>query len=117
MIKTPKAAADMEARSPGGDAFAFPDMPDVMSGWIALATTNVQTWQSEWTNFVATRIEHDRATLTRLAGCRDFLEAAKIQQDWFAEATAAYLEEGRRIAAIAVTPDRMLKPKTRAAAE
>jgi hypothetical protein len=115
-LKTPKAVADMEAHSPGFDAFMFPDLPDMMSGWMALATTNVHTWQTEWTNFVAARIEHDRATLQRLAGCRDLLEAAKVQQEWFAEATAAYLEEGRRIAAIAVTPDRTLMGKARGTA-
>jgi hypothetical protein len=117
-LKTPKTVADMEAHSPGGDAFVFPDLPDMMSGWMTLATSNLQAWQSEWTNFVATRIEHDRLTLQRLASCRDLMEAAKVQQDWFAEATASYLEEGRRFAAIASTPDRMVaKAKPRVAAE
>lgn len=100
-VKTSKTAAGPESQTPGFDAFAFPDMPDVMSGWLSMTSTNVQAWQTEWTNFLARRLEHDRQTLQRFARCRDPIEAAKVQLDWSAETMAAYFDESRRLAAIA----------------
>jgi hypothetical protein len=100
--RKPPAAAGM--RIPGGEAFALPDLPDMMSGWVTLTTANARAWQAEWTNFVTRRMEHDRLTMQRFATCRDLMEAAKVQQDWMAEAATAYLEEGRRMAAIATEP-------------
>jgi hypothetical protein len=81
-------------------------MPDVMNSWLSMAATNAQAMQTEWASFVARRLEHDRATMQRFAGCRDMIEAAKVQQDWFSEAVGSYLEEGRRFAAIAMEPTR-----------
>ena len=34
--KTPTTADEIEARAPGGDAFALPDLPDVMTGWVSM---------------------------------------------------------------------------------
>ena len=98
------APTGQEARMPGGGAFALPDVPDMMSGWMMLASGNAQAWQSEWTNFVARRMEQDRLAIQRFTRCRNLLEAAKVQQDWYSEAVASYLEEGRRFAAIAAEP-------------
>lgn len=95
--KTVKSLEQMEAKSPGGDAFVFPDMPDVVSGWMQLATANLQTWQDEMTRFMGRRLERDRLTLQKFASCSNVLDAAKVQQDWFAEALADYLDEGRRL--------------------
>jgi hypothetical protein len=86
------------------DASPFPDFPDVMSNWMTAAASNAQAIQTEWASFVARRLEHDRTTMQRFASCRDFMEAAKVQQDWFAEAMGSYLEESRRFAAIAMEP-------------
>ena len=102
--KTPTTADEIEARTPGGDAFALPDLPDVMTGWVSLTSSNMQAWQTELTNFVARRLEHDRVTMQRFATCRDLMQAARVQQDWFADAFASYLEESRRLAAIAIEP-------------
>lgn len=102
--KTPRSVDEIEARNPGGDAFAVPDLPDMMTGWMSITSSNVQAWQTEMTNFMARRLEHDRQTMQRFAGCRDLVQAAKVQQDWFADAFAAYLEESRRLAAIAIDP-------------
>jgi hypothetical protein len=112
-VKTPKTLAELGAHNPGGDAFAFPVFPDVMSGWMSLATANVQTWQSEWTNFIARRMEQDRLAMQRFASCRDILEVAKVQQDWFAETMAEYLSESRRLAAIAAEPAKTPAAKTK----
>jgi hypothetical protein len=101
--KTPRID-EIDARAPGGDAFAVPDMPDVMTGWVSMTSSNMQAWQTEVTNFVARRLEHDRLTMQRFASCRDLMQAARVQQDWFADAFAAYLEESRRLAAIAIEP-------------
>lgn len=95
---------EIEAHHPGGDAFVLPDLPDMMTGWVSLTSSNMQTWQTELTNFVARRLEHDRVTMQRFATCRDLMQAARVQQDWFADAFAAYLEESRRLAAIAIEP-------------
>lgn len=76
-------------------------IPDMMGGWLNMAVANTRAMQSEWASFLARRLEHDRVMMQRFAGCRDLMEAARVQQDWMAEATGAYLEEGRRIAAIA----------------
>jgi hypothetical protein len=102
--KTPRTADEIQAHSPGGDAFALPDIPDMMTGWVSLTSTNMQAWQTELTNFVARRLEQDRLTMQRFASCRDLMQAARVQQDWFADAFAAYLEESRRLAAIAIEP-------------
>jgi hypothetical protein len=102
--KTPRTPEEIEARSPGGDAFVLPDLPDMMTGWVSLTSTNMQAWQTELTNFVARRLEHDRLTMQRFASCRDLMQAARVQQDWFADAFASYLEESRRLAAIAIEP-------------
>jgi hypothetical protein len=84
----------------------FPELPDMMGSWFTAATSNAHALQTEWASFMARRLEHDRATMQRFAGCRDLIEAAKVQQDWFAEAMGAYLEEGRRIAAMTLEPTR-----------
>ena len=102
--KTPTTADEFEAHAPGGDAFALPDLPDVMTGWVSLTSSNMQAWQTELTSFVARRLEHDRMTMQRFASCRDMMQAARVQQDWFADAFASYLEESRRLAAIAIEP-------------
>lgn len=102
--KTPRALDEIETRNPGGDAFALPDLPDMMTGWMSLTSSNVQAWQTELSNFMARRLEHDRLTMQRFANCRDLVQAAKVQQDWFADAFAAYVEESRRLAAIAIEP-------------
>jgi Phasin protein len=102
--KNPTTADEIEARTPGGDAFVLPDLPDVMTRWVSLTSSNMQAWQTEMTNFVARRFEHDRVTMQRFASCRDLMQAARVQQDWFADAFAAYLEESRRLAAIAIEP-------------
>jgi hypothetical protein len=98
--KTPRID-EIDARTPGGDAFALPDM---MTGWVSMTSSNMQAWQTELTNFVARRLEHDRLTMQRFASCRDVMQAARVQQDWFADALASYLEESRRLAAIAIEP-------------
>lgn len=102
--KTPRSVDELDGRNPGGDAFAVPDIPDMMTGWMSLTSSNLQAWQTELTNFMARRLEHDRLTMQRFAGCRDLAQAAKVQQDWFADACAAYLEESRRLASIAIEP-------------
>jgi hypothetical protein len=102
--KTARPADDIGAHNPGGDAFALPDMPDMMTGWMSMTSSNMQAWQNELTNFWARRLEHDRLTMQRMAGCRDVMQAARLQQDWFADALASYLEEGRRLTAIAIEP-------------
>ena len=102
--KTPPTADEIRAGVPGGDAYALPDIPDMMTGWVSLSSTNMQAWQTELTSFVARRLEHDRMTMQRFASCRDLMQAARVQQDWFADAFAADLEESRRLAAIAIEP-------------
>jgi len=102
--KAPRTIDEIGAHTPGGDAFALPDIPDMMTGWVSLTSSNMQAWQMELTNFVARRLEQDRLTMQRFADCRDLIQAAKVQQDWFADAFAAYLEESRRLAAIAIEP-------------
>ena len=68
-----------------------------MTGWVSLTSSNMQAWQTgQLTNFVARRLEHDRMTMQRFASCRDVVQAARVQQDWFADAFASYLEESRR---------------------
>jgi hypothetical protein len=101
--KTPRLD-EINAHPPGGDAFAMPDIPDMMTGWVSMTSSNMQAWQTELTNFVARRLEHDRLTMQRFASCRDLMQAARVQQDWFADALASYLEESRRLAAIAIEP-------------
>ena len=102
--KTPRTVDEIGAHAPGGEAFALPDIPDMMTGWVSLTSTNMQAWQTELTSFVARRLEQDRLTMQRFASCRDLMQAARVQQDWFADAFAAYLEESRRLAAIAIEP-------------
>jgi hypothetical protein len=102
--KTPQIPDKTGAHPPGGDAFALPDVPDMMTGWVSLTSSNLQAWQTELTNFVARRLEQDRLTMQRLASCRDLMQAARVQQDWFADACVSYLEESRRLAAIAIEP-------------
>lgn len=102
--RTSRTADEIEARSPGGDAFALPDFPDMMTGWVSMTSSSMQAYQTELTNFVARRLEHDRETMQRLSSCRDLMQAARVQQDWFADAFASYLEESRRLAAIAIEP-------------
>jgi len=102
--RTPRTADESEGHSPGGDAFALPDFPDMMTGWVSMTSSNMQAFQTELTNFVARRLEHDRATMQRLSSCRDLMQAARVQQDWFADAFASYFEESRRLTAIAIEP-------------
>jgi hypothetical protein len=101
--KTPPTADEIRAGVPGGDAYALPDIPDMMTGWMSLTSSNVQAWQTELTNFMARRLEQDRLTM----------QAAKVQQDWFADAFASYIEESRRLAAIAIEPTAVAATKVR----
>jgi hypothetical protein len=95
----------------------FPELPDMMGSWFTAATSNAHALQTEWASFMARRLEHDRATMQRFAGCRDLIEAAKVQQDWFAEAMGSYIEESRRFAAIALEPTKVAAGQTARYAE
>jgi hypothetical protein len=70
--------------------------------WGSVYARNIRAWNEEMTQFVGRRLEHDGRTLTRLSRCADVAEAARVQQQWFSELADQYMEEGRRLAEIAM---------------
>ena len=54
-------------------------------------------WQEEWLRFVGARLKSDAEAQKSLSECDNLSDAAKIQQDWFAAASRAYLEEAGKL--------------------
>lgn len=116
-----KSTADARAPEAGFTFGRAPDGASFTNTWLATAMQNAQLWQSEMLAFMTRRIEHDRLAFAQIAQCRSPRDVAQVQQDWIAQSIAAYAEEGRRCAAIALEPaigaaGAKVEPKPKAAA-
>ena len=58
-------------------------------------------WQQELARFTAARLERDGAFGQKLLGAKNWLEAVKIQQDWFQSTGQDYAEETNRLVQMA----------------
>jgi len=66
-------------------------------GWPVL-----QRWQEEISGFMTRRLETDQSTFQEMCECRDAQTLLTLQQKWLTQAGEAYLEESRRLAALAL---------------
>ncbi len=94
-----------ESRQAGADVSAqIASMMTANGAAMASFTQAFQTYlngmtrfSGELTDFVNTRMRHDMELGQDLAGCRDWTEAASLQQQWFSEATGEYLAETQKL--------------------
>jgi hypothetical protein len=88
----------------------MPDMSKTASDWSAAWFEGVNRWYGDTARFVSDRLEHDRKTLERLAGCKTFAEIAEVQQAWAGKCAEAYAQEGRRMLERTLTGAAFLSP-------
>ena len=60
-----------------------------------------RAWQEEVVRFTSERLERDNEFGRKLVACRDWGDAAKLQQDWAAAMAQDYLSESNRIIQLA----------------
>jgi hypothetical protein len=64
-------------------------------------TKACQAWQEEVVRFTASRLECDSELGRKLVACRNWADAAKLQQDWAAITAQDYLNEANRMTQLA----------------
>ena len=57
----------------------------------------VVTLNQEITNFINKRLEHDAELSRALGKCKDWKEAAELQQNWFREASEEYAASAQKL--------------------
>lgn len=62
-----------------------------------------QAWQQEIIRFTTARFESDSAFGQRLAACKDWTDASKVQQEWAAALTQDLIDETTRLTQLAST--------------
>lgn len=96
--KNQGAAASRHAESAGA---SFPAVNEEMAGHLGETGSaylrGVVSLNREIVEFVNKRLEHDAELSRELGRCRDWKEAAELQQNWFREASEEYAASARKL--------------------
>ena len=100
---SPPAKRRSSAPSKTGEQYNpfAPNMSGEMLGPLGEAGSaylrGVVSLNREITNFINKRLEHDAELSRALGQCKDWQEAAELQQGWFREASEEYAANARKL--------------------